>query len=102
VADGDKKMKLFSIAEKKNSSGQSSFRTLENVVFECPIPTIRAARFFSYKIPKQEKCTKRTQNVLNGHRYNIPKVLKILQMYIKYKKFQSKALQNVPKFGFLV
>jgi hypothetical protein len=32
-----------------------------------------------YMIPKLEKCTKRTQNVPNGH--------KISQMYIKYSKW---------------
>jgi hypothetical protein len=51
--------------------------------------------FCWYMIPKPEKCTKSTQNV--------PNVLKIFQMAIKYINiFLSKALKNLPKLVFLV
>jgi hypothetical protein len=53
-------------------------------------------------ITKPEKCTKGTQNVPYGHRISL-KVFEILQMAIRYINiFLSKALQNLPKFGFLV
>jgi hypothetical protein len=58
--------------------------------------------FSWYMIPKPEKmyqmntkCTKWSQNTLNIH--------KIFQIAIQYiNVFQSKALQNLPKLGFLV
>jgi hypothetical protein len=55
----------------------------------------RVARFFGPNIPKQEKNTIWQQTIPNGH--------KIYQMVTKYTNiFLSKALQNLPKLGFLV
>jgi hypothetical protein len=49
-----------------------------------------------------EKCTKLTQNILNGHKIS-PNVCKIFQMAIKFINiFQYRSLQNLPKLGFLV
>jgi hypothetical protein len=61
---------------------------------------IRVARFFLVRDTKTGKNTKLTQNIPNGH--------KIHEMSVKYSKckkihiFQSKALKNLPKLGFLV
>jgi hypothetical protein len=58
--------------------------------------------FSWYMIPKPEKCTKLTQNVPNGHKISQMSV-KTFQMAIKYISIsQSRALQNLPKLGFLV
>jgi hypothetical protein len=58
--------------------------------------------FSWYMIPKPEKCTKWTHNVPNVHKISQMSV-KYYKMAIKYINiFQSKALQNLPKFGFLV
>jgi hypothetical protein len=59
----------------------------------------RVARFFLVHNTKTER------NVPNEHKwsYNIPNVRKFLQMAVKYFNiFQSKALQNLPKFVSLV
>jgi hypothetical protein len=40
-------------------------------------------------ILKPEKCTKRTQNVPNGHIHNIPNVCQIFQMAIKLSTFTN-------------
>jgi hypothetical protein len=46
-------------------------------------------------IPSLEKCAKFSQNVANGYKNS--------QMAINYINiFQSQALQNLPKLGFLV
>jgi hypothetical protein len=51
---------------------------------------------------KTEKCTKRAQNVPNVHKISRMS-LKIFQRPIKYINiFQSMALKNIPKLGFLV
>jgi hypothetical protein len=52
-------------------------------------------------IPIPEKCTKRTQNVPDGHKISQMSV-KVFQMAIKKHKhfFPSEALQNLPKSGF--
>jgi hypothetical protein len=49
-----------------------------------PEPTSRVARFFLVHDTKTgKKCTKRTQNVPNGHQ-NIPNASKIFQMAMKH------------------
>jgi hypothetical protein len=59
------------------------------------VPTTGLPDFSWRMIPKLEKCTKRIQNVPNGQ--------KISQFSIKYINiFQAKALQILPKLGFLV
>jgi hypothetical protein len=61
-----------------------------------PVPP-RVARFFLVNYTKPGK------NVPNGHKLCIPNVCKIFQLAIKYSNsFQSEALQNLPKLGFLV
>jgi hypothetical protein len=61
---------------------------------------IRVARFFLVHNTQARKSTKLEQNAPKWT-YNIPNVRNILQMAVKYFIiFQSKALQNLPKFGF--
>jgi hypothetical protein len=53
--------------------------------------------------PKREKHTKGLQTIPNGLKLDESNGLKIFQINIKYDNiFHSKALQNVPKLGFLV
>jgi hypothetical protein len=60
----------------------------------------RVARFLLVRDTKTgKKCPQSAQNVPNGHKI----YLKIFQMAIKYINiFQSSALKNLPKLGFLV
>jgi hypothetical protein len=54
-------------------------------------------------MPNPEKGTKGIQNVPNGHKISQIYTCKIFQMAREYiNLFQSKALQNLPKLGFLV
>jgi hypothetical protein len=75
----------------------------------------RVARFFWYNLPKCEKYTKWSQNILNGHKIyqmvskytkwqqNIPNGSMIDQMDIKYTNiFHWNTLQNLPKLRILV
>jgi hypothetical protein len=58
--------------------------------------------FSSYMIPKPEKMYQ-TDTKWTKWSQNIPNVYKILQIAIEYINiFQSKALLNLPKLGFLV
>jgi hypothetical protein len=58
--------------------------------------------FSWYMIPKKEKMYQMNRKYTKWSQ-NIPKVHQILQMDIKYINiFQSMALQNLPKLGFLV
>jgi hypothetical protein len=59
--------------------------------------------FLGPNIPKCTKYTKLPQTTYTKRLYIIPKGRKLFQMVIKYNNiFHSKALQTLPKLGFLV
>jgi hypothetical protein len=63
----------------------------------------RVARFFLTQYSKTREKYQITTTLPNCHRIHIPNDRKIYQMTITYTSiFHSKALQNLPKLGFLV